>query len=39
MNISQGQLLDLLCAGAFAAVCELALSIVVLADRIAMLIE
>jgi hypothetical protein len=39
MNLSQDQLLDLLCAGAFAAVCELALSIVVLADRISMLID
>jgi hypothetical protein len=39
MVISQNQLLDLLRAGAFAAVCELALSIVVLAERIAMLVE
>ena len=39
MAISQDQLLDLFSAGAHASVCELALSIVVLADRISMLIE
>lgn len=39
MAISQAQLLALFAAGAFGVVCELALSIVVLADRIAMLIE
>jgi hypothetical protein len=39
MAFSQNQLLDLFSAGAHAAVCELALSIVVLADRISMLIE
>jgi hypothetical protein len=38
MDLSQGQLLDLFNAGAFAAVSELVLSIVVLADRISMLI-
>jgi hypothetical protein len=39
MTISQDQLLDLFSSGAHASVCELALSIVVLADRISMLIE
>jgi hypothetical protein len=39
MDRSQDQLLDLFKSGAFAAVCELALSIVVLADRISILIE
>jgi hypothetical protein len=39
MAISQDQLRDLFSAGAHASVCELALSIVVLADRISMLIE
>ena len=39
MTFSQDQLLDLLSAGAHASVCELALSIVVLAHRVEMLIE
>jgi hypothetical protein len=39
MARSKDQLADLFRAGAFAAVCELALSIVVLAERISMLLE
>jgi hypothetical protein len=39
MASSQAQLYDLFSTGAFAAVCELALSIVVLADRMSMMIE
>jgi hypothetical protein len=39
MKLSEAQLLDLFKAGAFAAVCELALSIVVLAERVSMLLE
>ena len=39
MKLSQTQLLELFRAGAFAAVCELALSIIVLAERVSMLLE